>query len=406
MHWNHGILNDIKLERYKKQGLYLNGKKKANPSLKLANSWGGDQDNLVKLHTVVDKNIKRLEVYYDYLLGKQASNLGNSLQKVADLESLIFSFKASHEFADHQLVTIGHSLKALKKLTVLDMEIQEPKRISDRGFYRFAAGLANLSHLKSFTLTIEWCDLADSSVSKLAKSLSELSELRSIDLNIIRLRNLENNFLETLAHSLGKLKKLETLILDISWCINIPEESIVRFSNAVGKLGDSLRHFSFTSRKCQITDASIEAFTNSFSNLTKLQSLTFDTYGCAEVSEVKLCKLFETFEKMEELEKIVLYLGPGRHDPTSFGDFGMKYLGEKLQKCIKLKDFNLTVCEFENLTDQGRIDLGSYLAKIQSLESVNLKCSTCKNLTNEGANQTGQLLSKNNDKITKIFISQ
>jgi len=400
-HFNHGILNDIKLERYKKQGFYLNGKKKANPSLKLANSWKGDQDNLIQLQAVVDKNIKRLEVYYDYLMGKQVSSLSSSLQKVSDLEALTLSFKASHEFADYQLISLGHSLKTLNKLTVLDMEIQEPKRISNNGFYKFAAGLANLRHLQSFEFTIEWCDLADNALSRLAKSLSDLPDLRNLELNIIRLQNLNAGFLSALSRSLEKLKKIESLTLDISWCINIPEESIIKFCETVGKLS-TLKNLSFTCRRCQTSDAAIASLTNAFSNVTGLKSLNLDMYGCGET---KLCELFATFEEMEDLEKISLYLGPGRNDPTSFGDFGIKYLGEKLQNLAKLKDFSLHACEFENLTDQGRIDLGSCLAKINSLESVQLKCSTCRNLTTEGTNKVGEILSTNQN-ITKAYLSQ
>lgn len=400
-HFNHGILNDIKLERYKKQGFYLNGKKKANPSLKIANSWRGDQDNLTQLHAVVDRNIKRLEVYYDFLLSKQVSNLSSSLQKASDLESLILSFKASHEFADQQLISLGHSLKTLNKLTVLDMEIQEPKRISNNGFYKFAAGLANLRHLQSFEFTIEWCDLADKALSRLAQSLSDLSDLRILELNIIRLQNLNAGFLAALAKSLEKLQKIESLTLDISWCINIPEESIIKFCETIGKLS-TLKKLSFTCRRCQTSDAAIAALTHAFSNLKGLTSLNLDMYGCGET---KLVELFTTFEKMEDLEKISLYLGPGRNDPTSFGDFGIKYLGEKVQNLTKLKDFSLHACEFENLTDQGRIDLGSCLAKINTLEAVQLKCSTCKKLTVEGTNKVGEILSTNQN-ITKAFLSQ
>jgi len=404
LHWDFGILNDVKLERLRKSGTLMNNKKKANPSIKLANTARGKQDTFRKLNDMFGRNVKRLEAYYDYLMPKQIINLNIYLQKTSDLESLTLNFRGGKEFTDSKLISLGHALKTLHSLKVLDIEIIEPTKINDKGFHKFAFDLANLTHLKSFTLSVDLCYASDIAVGRLAKSIGHMRELRNLDLGLIRFANMQDKALPVFAYNIEKLKELESFILDLSWCRTVSEEGIIAINDTLAKT-KTLKEYSLRCRKCPITDNTVTSFKRATRNLPGLEKVSLDMYGCPDINEGSLCELFKNFANMKNIKQISLYLGIAGNIPSSFEDMGMEMLGQAIKDLENLNEFIATFCEFKNLSDEGIAKLGKAMSVIKNLQKVELKFSACQGLTKEGIDGLGQLISENK-KVNHVYLMQ
>ena len=404
LYWDHGILNDIKLERIKKSGLLLNSKKRTSHSIKVANSWRSQIDNFTKLNTLMGKNVKRLEVYYDIVTRKQVENFCSYIQKTSDLEALTLNFKASPEFGDAELIDIAHTLKSLNNLVSLDIEIVKPVRVSDKGFYIFGAELANLKSLRSFRFSIDLMQISDKSLIKFAKSISRLREIRNLDLEFIRFQNITDKSLQVLANSTLNLTNLESFALDVSWCLQITDHSVVKLSEALGYL-PKIKNYKFTCRRCQVTNLSIDAIVIMIHNLSELTNFFLDMYGCAGITEDKLVHLFKGFSKLTNLELSNMYLGPGSEGQNSLGDNGMLYLGRAISELTKLKEFRLTLCEFPTLTDEGINSFGQVVSQMGSINTIELRFSGCRAINRSGIDELGVQLSKNPN-ISNIILRQ
>lgn len=311
-------------------------------SLKFITCDGIDDKSLAKVARIIGrlKNLKALKLHFLACLEVTDKGLVEILQSVnelVELKLLELNFSSCYNLSDEGL---AQGL-ALPNLRVLNLSFDEIIKITDNSIGFLLKIVQSFIHLKSISLSFDYCGISKASliflsnILSIAKGLEELyinfkgiAKIDEISLaklgkavrNLPRLEKLSLNFeganfggssinnnLQSLFKSIGEVKTLKSLWVNFSYCEELSDESLTFLIRIFGKL-KLLEVLKLNFTACnKITNGGIVNLAESINMwLTKkLKKLSLDFGSIPQINENSLNAIFENIKQAIGLE----YLG-------------------------------------------------------------------------------------------------
>jgi len=411
--------------------------------------------SLRKVHSILDLRIKQAPAYYpDYTL--RAISKGISLMLKSHMEITLskpwaISDNSLKEFAysleestnlrclslnlqgdrltNKGLKALGKSLKRLKALSKLSLNLIECNSITSKGIFQLSLGLRCLKKLTKFELNLESCErisqdilsiipnipirtnylngfyfvLESNRFNLIADGFNELtSEAKRFEINYSRCRPLSSKCLQLLSKKIAKTRSIDLLNLNLYPGPEIPSDEVDLFLSSLlnGKVFQEVNidskispnYSSLAYLKQNTTLSCLSLKVNSTEALDNHLGIDFfPTFR--NISTIQLhIKRGEKGTKPEHITSIVnsFHNWPNlRHVSLifsifSFSKFGIATLANSLEQCRNITSLDLALHECSKLDNQGLIMIAKSLEKLVRLTSLGLALDKSMQITEVG----------------------
>jgi hypothetical protein len=193
-------------------------------------------------------------------------------------------------------------------LASLKMRLDYLYRNNDRSMAKLAKLFnRNAGSLQTFAISIaENNQLTDSGIFSIYDTIKRLKKIRNLEVEVKKLPKLTDKGATILAEALSKQTKLETLLLDISECPAITDEGVSWFGKAFSHLTalQSLRFLIKGGETNSITSKGLDDISTGLKEIENLNSLEIAVECCSAISTgdvIKFCDNLQLLQKLESL---------------------------------------------------------------------------------------------------------
>jgi hypothetical protein len=265
-------------------------------------------------------------------------------------------------------------LKKAKGLKTLKLYCTDNNLENYDEFKGFADTIKNLKSLRALTLDFTNSQMPDQSLNLIVNSIGDLTLLEVLDLNF------HNNFalsgLNCLSTTLQKLSQLQSLDLQLIYTKEMTTEEVIEFANSLSRLTQltrlNLKFFSEYERE----NIGINEILISISKLKSLTNLTLKTNlndtntKSTEVVAESLANALMMLQNISELEINFEYF-------KALNESRFYLISKSLGTLSFLTTLSLSFKENETLTDNSLVKLGENLKKLITLQTLEIDFTNC-----------------------------
>ncbi|KAL4461911.1 hypothetical protein ABPG74_000756 [Tetrahymena malaccensis] len=286
-------------------------------------------------------NLQSFYVQVDAMvLGKEFQELGQVLQKQANLQNLSLIIK--FEITVKQLFNFGNQQK------------QSEKQNTVESFEDFIEGIKSLKNLKQLKYGITHSE-SRYFLNEILVSIQHLQSLESIE--VIYNHDYEHTQIDLLFKSISCLYNLKKITFD-----NLRSIDQVTYSNQLQYLSSlkNLEHLHFTSNRIKLTNSDCIGYEQLFSNLTKLKT----AYLIVEMSQNQDQDFFKGLSYLQNLQKLTFNL-----ENYEFTDLSIKYFSQACESLSSLNELTISLFNIDNnFTEKGAQTLQEAFCKLNKLK--------------------------------------
>ncbi|KAL4482942.1 hypothetical protein ABPG74_018968, partial [Tetrahymena malaccensis] len=307
------------------------------------------------------KGLKKVQILKIFLgescqVGSQGliylSEAISNLKQLSDLTIILNSY---NYVRNEGLVSLAGIFSKLPDLIKLQVEIGQSNKYDDLGISVVYKNLQLIKQLQYLKFEVDGSKISKIGVQEIAESLEQLTNLENLDFMIeAKLGKVEGA--KDLAISLGKLINLKVLKFSI-----IQENRIC-------------------------SEASIE-LCNSLKKLLKLESFLIKGFQPFQDKQTTVC-YSEIFEQLPLLKNMNLEIDC----PQFQGTFTAVCLANCLQNLKNLTDFEISLCNDSNISDDGFSALFQSVKNMRNLKKLDISIDGNNTIGNTGAYSLGEAL--------------
>ncbi|KAL4482937.1 hypothetical protein ABPG74_018963, partial [Tetrahymena malaccensis] len=280
------------------------------------------------------------------------SQAASNLKQLSDFTIILDSY---NYVKNEGLISLASIFSKLPNLVKLQVKIGQSNRYDDSGITAICNNLQLIRQLQYLKFEIDGSKISKIGALKIAESLEQLTNLESLDFAIeARLGKIEGA--KDLAISLGKLVNLKVLQFSI-----IQENRIC-------------------------SEVSIE-LCNSLKKLQKLESFLTKGFQPFQNEQTTVC-YSEIFEQIPQLKKINLEIDC----PQFQGTYNAICLSNCLKNLTNLTDFDISLCNDSNISDEGFSALAQAVKDMRNLKKLVISIDGNNIIGDKGAYNLGEAL--------------
>jgi len=239
--------------------------------------------------------LREVSIYlgvYNYQM-TEFNLLANSVSDFLEKNTLLENFSLDMRLG--QSVSLDFPFEKAKNLKKLNLQLKESKCLSDKNCYGLISGISLCKSIQNLTLNLSRCmNLGDSSIESLGQALSNLKQLRTLELvlgsKIAANATLSGQSIRSLSESLAGLESLQELELSFS---NLPQVS----DQEVGILFGAILHLKILKELkldlsfCKLSTFAFQGLQRTLGQLKALETFELDLYSCHQITNTFLAML-------------------------------------------------------------------------------------------------------------------
>jgi hypothetical protein len=313
-------------------------------------------------------------------------DLAATLQRLKSLEELNLGLKPRFNQPVEALSTIFQSIKGIKRLKKLGIElditwdyIDQYKTNDEQLFSVLAESIQRHRSLTELNLCIDGCSrVSTDSITSLAKRLPDLVSLEQFRLAFPQINQLPENFNE-LVTALKPLKFLVSLGLHVPQTEYSTETACETLKN-IASLAQ-LRTLQLDLGQ-ELSSATLSEIANTLHQLEHLTGLSLGLSGKFDDSMLTVCQsVFKNIANLNWLAELDLSL----HDCWTITDQFITNFAEAIRvQQHKLTELRLTLWLVHNLTDANLLELTQAMENLPNLSKCSLNIFHCPKVSEEG----------------------
>ncbi|KAL4482939.1 hypothetical protein ABPG74_018965 [Tetrahymena malaccensis] len=276
----------------------------------------------------------------------------SNLNQLSDLAIILDSY---NYVRNDGLISLASIFSKLPNLVKLQIKIGQSNRYDDLGISVICKNLQLIKQLQILKFEIDGSRISKVGAQVIAETLEQLTNLENLDFMIeARLGKVERT--KDLAIALGKLVNLKVLKFSI-----IQENRIC-------------------------SEASIE-LCNSLKKLQKLESFLIKGFQHFQDKQTTICYT-EIFEQIPQLK----YMNLEIDCPQLQGAYTAVCLANCLKNLTNLTDFDMSLCNDSNISDEGFSALSQAVKNMRNLKKLAISIDGYNKIGNTGAFSLGEAL--------------
>ena len=378
-----GVLNDSKLDRLRKLGVLCDSKKNLTTSLRMASVKVALLKVLRKISGMISPTIKLFQAYLFGLPQKPLILFSHYLTKFPQLETFILQLivLADNEFSKRGIAIIGHSLRKLRKLKRLNIELEGRYHISSGVLSSFARDLNHLQNIMELRFGLKGFSFEGIGITKVFTSLKRLHKLESLHINLSTTYCPGDKGLKGLASSLKKLQRICSFSLDIENSPNLEANSMQQFLENLSFL-TNLEFLELNFIRCGVTPLALTNLSQSLTKLEALKTFKLFLFDNELISSKEYRELWDSFKRLRKLEELEIRSG-SINNLFAIENEGLRKLGQ-IGTLENLKKVHFTLRGSEEINDKGLLEFGKGLSQTKSLKAIEIEFMKCDCISEEG----------------------
>jgi len=297
--------------------------------------------------------------------------LRESLGKLTQMKGLSLGFDEDMELCG--FLPVMH--KSLRKLELRSLG----NKISGLGFLNLAESLEQLSELRSLSIDIDGIEKAtEPTAENVAKSLSKLQNLREINLKIHRATNSNNLKVKRFLEFLPNLRLLKKMKIELYKTVSA-KKAINEISQSL-KSQKSLEELVLSFEDCGLGDLELSGVADGISSQKNLKHIQICLKENKGIVNPGIIELFKTLRDIPTLKKLFIDLSGIPH----LNDQSLRGFIEIVNRVPNLTALGLLLSECKNLTDEWLIKFSDALRSQKELKAVVLGLTQCSMISDKG----------------------